>query len=725
MKKATIILSILIIINFFFSKNFAQADSTDIIDPDLQSGFPVQVYTTSGMYQSGPVIHNLIANLDFDPELEIVSTALASGPLFAWNADSSIMSGFPTIDDSGVAYPAAGNLINASNTLEVFAEYTSANLNAYDSTGKSIPGWPQSFWGSGWMPPSLADVDGDGFDEIFCDSNNRELLGYKANGNSLAGWPVPGGISQEFHTPAIADIDGDGDFEIISASGYVNPGGVSLFAFHHTGDLVSGFPVSFDGLTDTFPVVGDIDGDNALEIIVVGCCPKILVFSGDGVLERSIQIIGGIAYSAAPVLADLDGDNTPEIIVQTETYLNVVRGNGAIFPGWPKFLGDGYWTGNSAPVVGDVDGDQLPDIVISHHIGGQGVTGEILIFGRDGTQNIHSPKSLNIGPGSTPAIADIDLDGRNEIIVSGSYWDGSNGFFDKLWVFDIGGQNHGKIEWGQFGGGPQHRGIYPVPKIEYSPLLPAYRNNVHLPIVSQHVAYQPTLNLHGQVIYNGNGVANIPLELRFYNGVEWSTIQNTTTNKNGNFNFIGVLGLDTDQTYQVRYQNIDQIQGYLSLLVSRKVYNYKEGSNVGISNFDISDLKLISPINGANETLPTTFEWIPRITSPADMFLYVLYDPIDGDPAVQQLIHRGSTGLILYGLPNGFNFNKIYAWSIWPLSPDGAISVPGDTRLITFLDSERKLELFNTKKLLPLNWNIYPNLPCKQFSFLPFCEITP
>src|SRR5205085_1744033 len=57
------------------------------------------------------------------------------------------------------------------------------------------------------------------------------------------------------------------------------------------------------------------------------------------------------------------------------------------------------------------------------------------------------------------AIADIDRDGRNEILVAGSDsgWSGHEAF---LYAYDLGGGPHGAIEWGQQGGGPRHQGLY-------------------------------------------------------------------------------------------------------------------------------------------------------------------------------------------------------------------------------------------------------------------------
>src|SRR5690348_3656990 len=63
----------------------ARAPFRPATDPDLEPGFPVQTYEGAGTYHGGPAIHALVGNIDSDPQLEILATALASGPLYAWN----------------------------------------------------------------------------------------------------------------------------------------------------------------------------------------------------------------------------------------------------------------------------------------------------------------------------------------------------------------------------------------------------------------------------------------------------------------------------------------------------------------------------------------------------------------------------------------------------------------------------------------------------------------
>ena len=243
-------------------------------DPDLEPNFPVQTYERGGSYHAGAAIHALVGNIDDDPTLEILVTALTAGPLYAWNADGSPQPGWP-VQAHGAAYPALGQLSASFSGLEVFSGHfgTPAPLVAYNGAGAILPGWPRTSANYVATPPSLADVNGDGLDEIFIEEEISYLHGYTADGYVLPGWPARCNLAgQDLHTPAIGDLDGDGELEIVSATGSTSAG-VLLCAFHHDGTDVAGFPVWISspdrGYTDTFAAIGDVDGDGAQEIVVV------------------------------------------------------------------------------------------------------------------------------------------------------------------------------------------------------------------------------------------------------------------------------------------------------------------------------------------------------------------------------------------------------------------------------------------------------------------------
>lgn len=435
-------------------------------DPQLQAGFPVQTLHTGGTYHGGMAVHTLLADIDGDGKLEIVVTSLATGPLEAWRPDGTVVEGWPPGETGGAGYMAAGNLGGSKSDLEVFAGFWGSDLAAVRGDGSSINGWPRTSANFVTTPPALADIDGDGTDEIFIGEEDWKLHGYRADGTVLPGWPVAPFLGgQERHTPAIGDIDADGDLEIVSTSGSSTPG-VYLFANHHDGSTVDGFPVLLpSGHVDTYAAIGDVDGDLAEEIVIVArqtsfpWLPVVTVLSGVGVIERSWTAGSRTPYGTAPALADMNGDTFPEIIVQTDEHLEVWDGFGVALPGWPQ-LHTTRWHGNSSPVVGDANGDGLPDIVVTTHLPGSSENGDVRAYDRNGAMLPGFPKSLPIGKGAVPAIGDIDADGRNEIVITGSFWNGFTGQYDKVWAYDLGGSSHGPVQWGQLGGGPRHAGHF-------------------------------------------------------------------------------------------------------------------------------------------------------------------------------------------------------------------------------------------------------------------------
>jgi hypothetical protein len=432
----------------------------------------VQTLHLPGAYHGGPALHTLVGNIDADPELEIVVTGTAAGPLYAWNHDGTPVAGWPVSPASGagVAYPGLGKLSNAFSALQAFAgHWDQPGLAAWAGTGALLPGWPKPSANYITSPPSLVDIDGDGIDEIFIAEEDSKVHAYRADGSRPLGglWPVYENFGPQGRgTPAVADLDGDGSPDIVAVTdGSAGPFGEAfqILAYNKFGGPLDGFPVTLPGTGWRYPAIGDVDADGAPEIVVVtrtGAGIFVLVVSVQGRLERSMgPAVHDVGYDCAPALGDLDGDGFPEIIVETDGALDAWKGDGSVFPGWPQVWSSSLTVGCTAPVVGDVDGDLQPDIVI---VSQDGALGEVRVYSRHGALHSHFPKVLIIGSGYVPAIADLDLDGRNEIVITGDFWGGQIGLFDKVWVYDLGGGPHGPVQWGQLMAGPRHHGFFPA-----------------------------------------------------------------------------------------------------------------------------------------------------------------------------------------------------------------------------------------------------------------------
>jgi subtilisin family serine protease len=127
------------------------------------------------------------------------------------------------------------------------------------------------------------------------------------------------------------------------------------------------------------------------------------------------------------VVADLDGDGTKEIVVAYGDMVHVYRHDGTYLPGWPQRLQGGSAEVpfvRRSPAIGDLDGDGRPEIIVGESMDSR--DGSTFIFHYDGTPMAGWPKEIKDCPPRTCpirryaprsyAIADVDGDGRRDIV---------------------------------------------------------------------------------------------------------------------------------------------------------------------------------------------------------------------------------------------------------------------------------------------------------------------
>ena len=221
---------------------------------------------------------------------------------------------------------------------------------------------------------AVADLDDDEQMEIIASYDSLGIYIWRQDGVAFTTNPFwRAGDANLGSAPVVCDLNGDGKKELVFSQHDVAISHV--YAISLEGDkTVAGWngsqtiPYTDNGASlDHTLSVGDIDNDGHLEVVILGRgVVKAWKHTGDSIFSRSIDgLLPQIAYAAninTPILADVDGDAIPDIVFCCNNkFIYALHNDGSDILGFPIVSADENFL--DTPCVADIDNDGRNEII--------------------------------------------------------------------------------------------------------------------------------------------------------------------------------------------------------------------------------------------------------------------------------------------------------------------------------------------------------------------------
>lgn len=329
------------------------------------------ILSTAGDQFTGAIV---LSRLDANPGLDIIAADLFTKSVHCMDHKGDALPGWPRVGENQFrAAPVAGD-VDGDGLNEIVAVDAAGVIYAWNADGSELidgdlnPATDGVFFRTPttsfhYHTPALCDIDSDGRDEIILGTRSSSIYALNDDGSAVPGWPfaLPG---EAAGSVAVGDVDDDGEMEVVCHTKSTH-----VYLLNHDATVATGWP-RYIPINEPFfcpsPALADFDGDDKLEIVLVGntaSATRLCLIKANGLDYPGWPVVFnvGVATECSPVVADIDGDGALDIVVGDESrFLYAFDLGGQPIDGFPIATGDAV---RATPFVEDIDDDGDTEVI--------------------------------------------------------------------------------------------------------------------------------------------------------------------------------------------------------------------------------------------------------------------------------------------------------------------------------------------------------------------------
>ena len=374
------------------------AGVTDTIDAlGIASGTAAGGFATAALYRSWSANGASAADINSDGKLDVVAAGQFNGTQILLNTGNGTFPAPRTLPTSYQPAQVAARDLDGDGALDVIVAGNQSAGQIYfnDRHGGFVAPISQP----GVIRPSavlVGDIDGNGMPDIVIPDqvDPHKAAVWLNQGNrtfaaSVVSLPVDPAIS------ALVDVNHDGVRELVVADDTQ----LTVLAYQANGTFAvdSTSPITLAAGI----VAGDVNHDGSQDVIVSRQGGGATTFLGNGAAGWAAQIDIPSAANGGLALGDVNGDGKLDLATIREVMLG--QGDGS----FASPIGFGQLAGGPI-LLRDLDGDGRLDVIL--------VSSERVTIGRGNGDGTFRMSFYASGSARTLAIADLDMDGRPDLI---------------------------------------------------------------------------------------------------------------------------------------------------------------------------------------------------------------------------------------------------------------------------------------------------------------------